>query len=357
MPQHNHRSIRIVDNLADMTSQHDRLVLEKSLLKTLNELLPSQDLRLFRVSGSEEKRELNLLTFCIQDVIGSSDELPTITPTNERLSAALVAAIDNEDVQQVKNEDDDGWHIIYPAFDSQDTIFAILVHTVKQQPSSDEQRLVFGILRVYANYLKSIDRTQRDKLTGLFNRETLDDEINKILVMCSNDLGDAASPAGDPLRRRLATKYWLGVVDIDHFKSINDSYGHLYGDEVIILVARLMISGCIREDDLVYRYGGEEFVVLLKAPDEEAALRVFDRLRTTISDNKFPQLDKVTVSIGFTEVAGQQSPSDVIGQADEALYYAKHHGRNQVHSYQILLNNGNIEAAQQVAATAVEFFN
>ncbi len=354
--QHRHSSIRIVDNLAEITSHHDRQVLEKSLLKTLNELFPAQGLRLFRVRGHQHGQDISLLAFCVNDVIVSSDENPTLNRDVSWLSDIMNAAIEDESIQQYQN-DEGSWHLVYPAFDSHGDIFAILLHDCDNVPEHNDQRLVHGILKVYANYLALIDKTQRDKLTSLFNRETLDEQITKILVKQSDELNKLSSSPNDSRRRQYAIKHWLGVIDIDNFKFINDKYGHLYGDEVIILVARLMTSGAIRDDDLVYRYGGEEFVVLLKAANETDAFLAFERLREMVAKHSFPQLDKVTVSIGFVEVAEQSSPSDVIGQADDALYFAKENGRDQVHSYHQLLQNGKILAQQPLAFNhGVELF-
>lgn len=354
--QHRHSSIRIVDNLAEITSHHDRQVLEKSLLKTLNELFPAQGLRLFRVRKHQHGQDISLLAFCVNDVIVSSDENPSLNPDASWLSDIMNAAIEGESIQQY-HDDDGSWHLVYPAFDSHGDIFAILLHHCDAVPAHNDQRLVHGILKVYANYLALIDKTQRDKLTSLFNRETLDEQITKILVKQSDELNQLNSSPNDSRRRQYAIKHWLGVIDIDNFKFINDNYGHLYGDEVIILVARLMTSGAIRDDDLVYRYGGEEFVVLLKAANETDAMLAFERLREMVAKHPFPQLDKVTVSIGFVEVAEQSSPADVIGQADDALYFAKENGRDQVHSYHHLLQDGKILAQQPLAFNhGVELF-
>lgn len=350
-----HNSIRIVDNLAEITSHHDRHVLEKSLLKTLNELFPAQDLRLFRVREHADEHELSLLAFCVNSVIVSSDEPTKLSSKESDIAKALARAIAKGDVELTAGKKGD-WNVIYPAFDANGDIFAVLLISTNLVPSASDQRLVYGILRVYSNYLALIEKTQKDKLTGLYNRETLDNEITKVLVRQGEFFAEEISSPNDARRRPFAIKYWLGVLDIDHFKIINDTYGHLYGDEVIILVARLMTSGCIRDDDLVYRYGGEEFVVLLKAPDEEDAARTFNRIREMIAEHEFPQLKQVTISIGFVEVAGQQSPADVIGQADEALYFAKQNGRNQVQSHRALVEQGKISHVSQVATGDVELF-
>lgn len=350
-----HNSIRIVDNLAEITSHHDRHVLEKSLLKTLNELFPARDLRLFRVHEQPEGYELGLLAFCVNGVIESTDDNPKLLNSDSTLSATITRAIETGDVELGSTEDGN-WNVVYPAYDSLTDIFAVLLMSTDTLPSASDQRLVYGILRVYSNYLALIEKTQKDKLTGLYNRETLDNEITKILVRQSEHLEEEVSSPNDSRRRPYAIKYWLGVVDIDHFKSINASYGHLYGDEVIILVARLMTSGVIRDDDLVYRYGGEEFVVVLKAANEADAMRTFERIRKMIADYDFPQLKQVTTSIGFVEIRGQQSPTDVIGEADEALYFAKQNGRNQVQCYRQLVDEGHIQPVSKRTHGDVELF-
>lgn len=350
-----HNSIRIVDNLAEITSHHDRHVLEKSLLKTLNELFPTQDLRLFRVREQSDGHELSLLAFCVNSVIVSTDDNPKLLGSDSEISDAINRAIETGDVELSSTEKGE-WNVVYPAFDSHGDIFAVLLISTDTLPSASDQRLVYGILRVYSNYLALIEKTQKDKLTGLYNRETLDNEITKILVRQSDHLEEEVSSPNDSRRRTYSIKYWLGVIDIDHFKSINDNYGHLYGDEVIILVARLMTSGVIRDDDLVYRYGGEEFVVVLRAPDENDAMNTFERIRQMIAEYDFPQLKQVTTSIGFVEISHQQSPSDVIGEADEALYFAKQNGRNQVQSHRQLVSDGHIHPVSKLAHGDVELF-
>ena len=125
---------------------------------------------------------------------------------------------------------------------------------------------------------------------------------------------------------------------------------------MIILVARLMTSGVIRDDDLIYRFGGEEFVVLLKAANETDAMQAFERIRKVVANHNFPQLGQVTVSIGFVEVSAQLSPTDVIGQADEALYNAKNEGRNQVQNYHHLLAEGKVTEPKKMTGSDVELF-
>ena len=119
------------------------------------------------------------------------------------------------------------------------------------------------------------------------------------------------------------------LIDVDHFKSYNDAFGHPAGDEVLRLVARLLREN-VRPDDFVARYGGEEFAVLLPNADAEAALNVAERVREVVASHPFSHR-QVTLSIGVAlHTDGRADPEAFVVAADKALYTAKHAGRNRV---------------------------
>ncbi|HEX5656872.1 MAG TPA: GGDEF domain-containing protein [Polyangiales bacterium] len=159
----------------------------------------------------------------------------------------------------------------------------------------------------------------RDRLTGLYNRGYFDDRL-------------AAEWAF--VKRHQSTMAVL-VVDLDHFKSINDSHGHPVGDEVIRQTAN-KIRDSLRAEDLAARYGGEEFVVLARGTDAGGAQVLGQRLRTRIAqtDIEVPTgRVKVTASLGVAVMRRDlvfRSPGELMAAADAALYEAKHNGRNQV---------------------------
>lgn len=192
--------------------------------------------------------------------------------------------------------------------------------------------IVDAMLRIYRNFAAVIDDSHRDTLTGLLNRKTFEQSIQTVL---EETRAASGSPAHRVEKRREASahaSHWLAVIDIDHFKRINDRFGHLYGDEVLILLARMMLQS-FRKADRVYRFGGEEFAVLLSpcAPDDVRA--VLDRFRQIVQDHCFPQIGQVTISIGYVAVTVQDIAVTVISHADEALYASKHAGRNRVTGY------------------------
>ena len=106
-----------------------------------------------------------------------------------------------------------------------------------------------------------------------------------------------------------------------------------------------------RGGDRLFRFGGEEFVVILNAADEPLAAASFNRFRLSVERHEFPQVGKVTCSVGFTRVTDRDVPTDVVGRADEALYYAKENGRNQVWCYERLVAEGAV--AKPVSGQAV----
>ncbi len=217
--------------------------------------------------------------------------------------------------------------------------------------------VVAGLIALFRNCVALLDYSEIDTLTGLLNRKTFDEYLINILSHVANE-GDALSPARRQPQRRQPGKqtqhHWLGVIDIDHFKPINDKFGHLIGDEVLILVANMMKSA-FRSQDKLFRFGGEEFVVLLKPTDLDNARAIFERYRKTIDEHLFPQVEHVTVSTGFTRIGLYDTPSIILDDADEALYYAKENGRNLVCCYEELIDAGKL-VKHHVLHTDVELF-
>lgn len=203
--------------------------------------------------------------------------------------------------------------------------------------------LVEGILLTYNNLLGLLDYGEKDALTELLNRKTFDGAFFKATA---EQHGDELPEGGERRHADPDAGVWLAVLDIDHFKRVNDTYGHLIGDEVLLLLARLMRSS-FRFHDQLYRFGGEEFVVLMRCDSVGHAQTALERLRERVQAYVFPQVGTITVSIGFSVLLPHDTPSGAFGRADKAVYHAKEHGRNQVCSYQALVASG--ELVDQVA--------
>ncbi len=201
-------------------------------------------------------------------------------------------------------------------------------HLFKQQ----DLRALRGMTRIYENHISLLNYSETDTLTGLLNRKTLERQFQKIMSQQKNAplaSPQNTSPASERRNQQEDSSYFLAVMDIDHFKRVNDQFGHIYGDEVLLLVAQLMQASFRSGDDL-FRFGGEEFVVLMGPQIESNALLAVERFRQRVAQTLFPQVGQVTISIGFTRLLNFEILSTVLGRADEALYQSKSNGRNQV---------------------------
>ena len=154
----------------------------------------------------------------------------------------------------------------------------------------------------------------KDPLTGAFNRRHMDTMLADALVQ----------------NARKEQELSLVMIDIDHFKTINDTFGHELGDHILkVLVKRL--HEMIRESDLLFRIGGEEFVVLLRNCNIEQASKQAEKWRTALADISVPESgESITVSMGVSTLQGGANADDCLRQADSALYESKNGGRNRV---------------------------
>jgi len=194
------------------------------------------------------------------------------------------------------------------------------------------QQVVAGCLKVFQHFLNLLNYGERDTLTGLLNRKSFDEAFFK-MSQTEPEAADGDAEEGE--RRATSSACWMAVIDIDHFKRVNDTFGHLIGDEILLLVARILQS-TFRQEDRIYRFGGEEFVVLLRAPDAAWAAAALERLRQAVEAHRFPQVECVTVSVGFSKIRRHDTPSGAFDRADQALYRAKNLGRNRVCSFETL---------------------
>ena len=164
-----------------------------------------------------------------------------------------------------------------------------------------------------------------DQLTGTSNRGVFENELERSLKIIRGETEEHRSTAEHHKEVSLI------FVDLDHFKQINDTYGHPAGDEVLRKVSALLMDS-VRETDIVARVGGEEFVVLMRGADESVAARDAEDFRMKISQMEFenyPDL-QVTASFGVSSSESSQLAKDLYEKADKALYEAKRSGRNRV---------------------------
>ncbi|GAB6182388.1 GGDEF domain-containing protein [Thermodesulfovibrio hydrogeniphilus] len=155
-----------------------------------------------------------------------------------------------------------------------------------------------------------------DELTSVYNRKAGFDRLMEEMARMRRNGGNLS----------------IAMIDIDNFKSINDKYGHLVGDRVLRHIA-MEIKKSLRLNDIVSRYGGEEFLVILPDTDEISACFALERVRESISKkpvNIGREKLYITVSIGIAELSFNENPIDAIERADNALYRAKYSGKNRI---------------------------
>jgi diguanylate cyclase (GGDEF)-like protein len=192
-----------------------------------------------------------------------------------------------------------------------------------------ENELIHGLLGIFTDIFRSIHEKGYDPLTRILNRQAFDQTAAE-LAYSSRD----HNPGKDFKA--------IAILDIDKFKEINDHYGHAIGDETLVLFAQT-IRSVLRQEDLFFRYGGEEFVIFVKDVRHEQAQQVLERCRYSIESRRFPQVGSVTVSIGFTNLDNHFHPVENLSKADKALYFIKQNGRNKVLSYEQLISSGQLD--------------
>lgn len=329
---------RVVDHLAELTGYRDRDALDVSLASALKDLLDPEIVAIYRIVGeNEQQRWLTRARLAAGDVAPGADpiwaELQSLPPLQDHPQRAACLS----EGQPICGSGTPALSC-FPLEADHQTVGVLELQT--QQPlRAEDRRLVSGMLRVYRNFQALLDYSERDSLTGLLNRKTFDESFLQMALKAHSSLpqeaqGGARRPQTDP-------STWLAVIDIDHFKRVNDQFGHLIGDEVLLLLARLMRS-TFRFHDRIYRFGGEEFVTLVSCGDLSEAQGAFERLRANVAAYPFPQVGSITVSVGFTRLRAGDTPNEAFERADQAVYFVKQNGRNQVAEHASLVASGSL---------------
>ena len=163
------------------------------------------------------------------------------------------------------------------------------------------------------------EKSNLDALTKAFNRRALENYLDRLTK-----------------KRNIKRELHLLMIDIDNFKQINDKYGHVAGDKILVFIAHTL-KKTLRDGDKVFRYGGEEFVVILNRIDTQNCIKIAERILNLISSNKLIYKNdtiQVTVSAGGTKFLPGDTPESILERADKALYEAKQAGKNKFISHE-----------------------
>lgn len=331
------RTPTAIDHIADFTAHRDRDLLDLSLAQSLAELLEPEVVVVYKLVGPpEDRRWLRRARITrgqaqpeADDGRSELDALPRFDTEPDR-----VLALQNNALREVR---EGALHLsVFPLLIDGSPEGVVELRSQRRLGAA-RQRTVSAILRTYRNFQSLLNDSEVDTLTGLLNRRSFD----QIFLRHFEAPPPIAQPPVPDERRQAVPEQqlWLGVLDIDHFKRVNDRFGHLIGDEVLLLIAQL-IRSTLRIQDQIFRFGGEEFVMLLRCECEAHAIAAFQRLRVNIENFPFPQVGQVTASIGVTQVRQKDSPASAFERADRAVYFAKDQGRNQVICHGDLVSQG-----------------
>ena len=343
-------SDQLLDGVAQATSHRDRHELDREVARLLLGFLNAETVTLLRLVDDGSSQPM-LRQVCLAssrtDVVPTEND-PPCWPLSEKpeWQACMMKG------EIVRSQDAPQHVVTLVPIRGEHEVNGLLVIETCAALGKRETDLIAGILSIIRNHLALLDYGELDTLTGLLNRKTFERSFEKVRRQDREQQlkPPTATDTQDPAQQESS---WLALVDVDHFKAVNDGYGHLFGDEVLLLVSRLM-KRSFRGADQLFRFGGEEFLVVLERTNEQGATIALERLRSAVAEYPFPQIGKVTVSAGFTRIVPSDVSTTCVERADEALYYAKKHGRNRVQNWEALEASG--EVADKSSLGDVELF-
>jgi diguanylate cyclase len=308
---------RVMEWAIQLTAQPDYNTLTFAFLDMLEQLPEVQQVIAYEIYGSDRNRSGAVCEQLIR-------RFPLDLSDNEQeQDVALLKEINNTES-------------VSPSMPDEDGVFKRVVISIRDLAGPNRALVLKGhfepislvllsdLASIYRNQVSLHDCMERDPLTKLPNRQSF---YKRLMQVCEYYLQHPIESM------ELDRSSWIAVLDIDHFKRINDTYGHLYGDEVLLIFSQLLEKH-FRYNDFLFRFGGEEFVVILNLLNMEGALASFNRFRETVAQHVFGAVGTVTVSIGVAHIARNTMPVSLLERADKALYYAKDHGRNQVRMFE-----------------------
>lgn len=330
-----------LDAVVGLTRHHDAQSLVDGLVRIVRQRLGARRVRLLALSTEARGAEVGpgrTASTIAYDLLEPEISEPLRLDDDRELLECVRRR------RAVERADAAGWRLAVPVPGTRELGALLLIEAPSRLRVP--HALLTRLLQVYANQMFLLAHGQLDPLTGLYNRQSFYERIRRV--------------AQETVQYRRATDGELrrgncfALFDIDHFKEVNDRYGHLYGDEVLLLMARLMRRS-FRQEDLLFRYGGEEFAIVLVNVDLDAAERLLERFRASVEAYRFPRLEPKTISAGVTALELERGIDRVVMCADSALYYAKKHGRNRVCCYERLVGQGALQPVT-VAEGDIELF-
>lgn len=334
---------RILQSIINITEHRDVDSLEYGLIVTIAELLPLNAVSLYKLIGDAPEDGIEEIVYLS---IGKNGEMLERCKQDNAINLFNDNHFLNKCFLEKKeilyrNSQNDQMHMIIPLICDEKIMSAIEMSSREDLKKFKE--LINGIKRIYENYLYILNKSERDKLTGLLNRHSFDTKFSRLIQVQQNKkLLENKNRIDHERRQQIKdSSAWLAVIDIDHFKKINDKFGHICGDEVLLILSQKM-KAFFRNSDLLFRFGGEEFVIILEPTSPEMAKQTLEQFCKKIADSNFPLIENITISGGYVKVTDLNYPVTFIEHADQALYFVKKNGRNCMHSYELLVEQGKL---------------
>ena len=342
--------LQLLKKLQSLEASRDRHAIAESVVVAALEILDARSAILHGLKPSPAGFICLPMAWAVRGGLSATSDLDHFDAEDNPLSADPLLEVCATVPGGITADDEcgDGLRMAFSVTQGSTTV-AIFDAQCDKEPSEALTDCVRELLHIYSDHLSLLDYAELDTLTKLANRKTFDENFDRFIEIAEQ--ATRREPDSRNEEDKSSRPCWLGVVDIDKFKRINDNFGHLFGDEVLLRVAEVMKKS-FRGSDKLFRFGGEEFVVLLRHVSAENAHLVFDRFREAVQDHEFPQVGQVTCSLGYMQIDPTLTPADLLGRADEALYFCKENGRNQINRYETLVEQGLIEGP--VAVTANE---
>ncbi|GGF53648.1 GGDEF domain-containing protein [Alteromonas lipolytica] len=316
----------ILEHISGLTAQKDFELLNFSLLKSLSALLTKT--RVQTLAVTQDCRFVKQVKYTSDGLDINSNDIDLDERVTKAITKVHQAELDNY-IERIGHQS----LAIYVLTQERTVTYYLLVAFPRAITQADSY-LIAGVLEIYRNFSSLLAHSQTDELTGLSNRKTFESAIYRVCELIREHVSeseDATAQENDG--------YWLCAIDIDHFKSVNDQFGHLFGDEVLVRFAQIMRTE-FKIDDLLFRFGGEEFIALVKAQDRQAVEVILERFRQTIEDTQFSKIDRLTISLGVVAVDPNVFHMTLMDYADQALYYSKENGRNRMTFFDDLVAQG-----------------
>ncbi|WP_206484080.1 GGDEF domain-containing protein [Thalassotalea sp. G2M2-11] len=328
----------VFESIIKITKKQDSDEFSVSVVATIAEIIPKSIVALFRYSAFAEVgyQCVTSLTIDKSNKKGEQYQWEVDLPSS---SLQYIDEYQKSLTQLTEFSTDDGrYHVFIPIEIDGKIVYGIEISSPKNFKKKLD--MLSAITKVCNNFYTILSFSEVDSLTGLYNRRTYDNKLNSLLKnQQATQQGSEHQGRMEDENARLVTHEthsWLAIIDIDLFKKVNDKYGHLYGDEVLLSLSQLMQKS-FRKNDLLFRFGGEEFVIILEPISFEQAENVLVKFKDIVEGHPFPMVERITISCGFAKISEKDHPKTVFDNADKALYYAKESGRNRVCSYETLV--------------------